>query len=114
MSLNIPLHLHMAFSDLLLTGGVLVVVAAMVAVVLLLLVVAELLVGVFAATVEFVSIEILASMIVELLGPAPNVNREPAEMKINSCGHMIQPRCENIEITTNPCRNITKIPKCSL
>lgn len=48
-------------------------------------VVAELLVEVLGAAVEFVSIEILASIIVELLGPAPNVKKEPAERKITIC-----------------------------
>ena len=48
-------------------------------------VVAELLVEVFRAAVEFVSIEMLASIIVELLGPAPNVKKEPAERKITIC-----------------------------
>ena len=56
-----------------------VVVAMAVVVVLVLLVVVELLVEVFGAEVEFVSMEMLASMIVELLGPAPIVKREPAE-----------------------------------
>lgn len=60
-----------------LTGGTLVVVAIVVAVLLLLLAAAELLVEVFGAAVEFVSIEILASIIVEWLCPAPNVKREP-------------------------------------
>lgn len=47
-------------------------------VVLLLLDVAELLLDAFRVALEFVSMEMLASMIVELLGPAPNVKREPA------------------------------------
>lgn len=51
----------------------------------LLLVVTEPLVEMFEMAVEFVSMEMLASIIVELLGPAPNVKREPAESKINSC-----------------------------
>ena len=54
----------------------LVVVA--IVVVLVLLFVVELLVEVFGAVVEFISIEMRASIIVELLGPAPNVKREPA------------------------------------
>lgn len=56
-----------------------------VVVVLLLLVVAELLAEVFRAAVEFVSREMLASIIAELLGPAPNVKSEPVENKINCC-----------------------------
>lgn len=59
--------------------------ATVVVVVLLLRVVAELLVEAFGAAAEFVSMEILASIIVELLGPAPNVKREPAGRKINCC-----------------------------
>lgn len=69
-----------------LTVGMLVVAAdaIVVAVVLLLLVAAELLVEVLEAAVELVSIEMLASIIVELLGPAPNVKREPLMRKIVS------------------------------
>lgn len=58
--------------------GAIVVVGA-----LLLLVVAELLV--FGAPVEFVSMETLASIIGELLGPALNVKRVPAAWETNSC-----------------------------
>ena len=61
--------------DSLLTSGMLVVVAP------LPLVVPELLLDVFGAAMEFVSIEMLASIIAELLGPAPNVKREPAKVK---------------------------------
>lgn len=53
------------------------------AVVLLLLFAAEVVVEVFGAAVEFELMEMLASIIVELLGPAPNVKREPAERKTN-------------------------------
>lgn len=53
----------------------------MVGVVVLLLLLAELLVKVFGAEEELVSMEMLASIIVELLGPAPNVKREPVERK---------------------------------
>ncbi len=62
-----------------------VVVVKVVVAVLLLPVVAELLVEVFGAGVELASMEMLTSMIVELLGPAPNVKREPAERKMNGC-----------------------------
>lgn len=72
------------YGDSLLTGGTLVVGVAMVVTV-----VAELLVEVFRAAEEFASMEMPASMIVELLGPAPNVKRDPAERKINCCLHMI-------------------------
>lgn len=54
-------------------------------VVLTLLVVAELLVEVLGPSVEFASMEMWASVIVELLGPAPNVKREPTEGKANIC-----------------------------
>ncbi len=47
--------------------------------------VAEPLVEVFGAAVELASMEMPASVIVELLGPAPNVKREPAERKISRC-----------------------------
>lgn len=60
--------------------GVMVVV-----IVLLLLDVAELLVEAFRVAVEFVLMEMLASMIVELLGPAPNVKREPAGRILKHC-----------------------------
>lgn len=55
-------------------------VAAEIVVVLTLPVAAELLVDVFGAVVEFVSMAMWAS-IVELLGPAPKVKREPAVEK---------------------------------
>lgn len=58
----------------------LVVVVSFVVVVVLL--VAELCVDVFVAAVEFVSMEMLASIIVELLSSAPNVKREAAKKKI--------------------------------
>lgn len=67
--------------DLLLTGGILVVFAIVVAVLLLLPVAAELLVEEFGAAVEFVSMEMLASIIVEWLCPAPKVKREPTKRK---------------------------------
>lgn len=41
-------------------------------------------VEVFGAAEEFVSVEMLASIIDGLLGPAPNVKREPAGRKIYS------------------------------
>lgn len=62
-----------------------VVVAVVVAVVPLLLVVAELVVDVFGAAEEFVSMEMTASIICESVCPAPNVKRESAERKTNSC-----------------------------
>lgn len=58
----------------------LVVVVAIVVVVA-----AELLVEVFGAAVEVVWMGMLASVAAELLSPAPNVKREPAEGKINRC-----------------------------
>lgn len=79
--------------------------ATVVVVALLLPVVAELLA--FVAPVEFVSMETPASIIVELLGPAPNVKRVPAEWEINCWLY--------IEITTYPCWNIiTIVQKSSL
>lgn len=69
-------------SDLLLTGGMVEVVVAIIVVELfLLLVAAELLVEVLGAAVAFVSMEMLASMIVELLCPSPNEKRESADKK---------------------------------
>lgn len=69
--------------ELLTAGTLLVLVGATVVVVALLLpVVAELLA--FVAPVEFVSMETPASIIVELLGPAPNVKRVPLMRKIVS------------------------------
>lgn len=40
---------------------------------------------VFGAAVEFDSMEMLASIMVELLGPAPKVKREPAGSETNLC-----------------------------
>lgn len=53
--------------------------------VFVLLVVARLFVEVFGRAVEFVSTEMRASVNVILLGPAPNVKREPAPREINIC-----------------------------
>lgn len=61
--------------DLLLAVGMSVVVAVALA----------LLVEALGAAVEFVSMEIRASMTVELLGPAPNIKREPGRSKTNIC-----------------------------
>lgn len=63
----------------------LALVAIVVPLLLLLPLAAELLLEVFGAAVEFVSMEMLASIIAEWLCPAPNVKREPAERKINIC-----------------------------
>lgn len=63
-------------SDLLLTGRMVEVVVAIVVELFLLLVTAELLVEVLGAVVEFVSMEMVASMIVKLLCPSPNEKRE--------------------------------------
>lgn len=46
---------------------------------------AETLADAFGGAVEFVSMEMLASVITESLGPTPNVKREPADRKINHC-----------------------------
>lgn len=59
---------------------IVVVVAVVVVVVPL---VAERLVEEFGAAVEFVLMEMLSSVIVELLSSAPNVKREAIKMKIN-------------------------------
>lgn len=67
---------------LLLTVGMLVVAGI---VVLVLLVAAELLLEASGGAVEFILMEILASIVTELLCPAPKVKREPAERNINSC-----------------------------
>lgn len=54
-------------------------------VVFVLLVVARLLVEMFGRAVAFVSTGMRASVNVILLGPAPNVKREPAPSEIDIC-----------------------------
>lgn len=81
--LNHDLRFSWIMTCLLLTVGMLVV-AGIVVLVLLLLVAAELLLEASGA-VEFILMEILASIVTELLCPAPKVKREPAERNINSC-----------------------------
>lgn len=72
MTLNLRFSWIMTY--LLLTVGMLVVVGI---VVLVLLVVPELLLEASGGAVEFILMEILASIVTELLCPAPNVKREP-------------------------------------
>lgn len=82
-----------------------VAAATVVAIVLLLPVAAGPLAEAFGAAVEFVSMEMLASMIFELPCPVPNVKREPEEENMNSCLNMIHHR-KHKEITTNRGNNI--------
>lgn len=80
--LNHDLRFSWIMTCLLLTVGMLVVAGI---VVLVLLVAAELLLEASGGAVEFILMEILASIVTELLCPAPKVKREPAEKNINSC-----------------------------
>lgn len=80
--LNRDLRFSWIMTCLLLTVGMLVVAGI---VVLVLLVAAELLLEASGGAVEFILMEILASIVTELLCPAPKVKREPAERNINSC-----------------------------
>lgn len=80
--LNHDLRFSWIMTCLLLTVGMLVVAGI---VVLVLLVAAELLLEASGGAVEFILMEILASIVTELLCPAPKVKREPAERNINSC-----------------------------
>lgn len=64
--------------DLLFTVVMLAVTATVAGVVLVLPGVTELLLEVLGAAVEFLSMEMLASITAELLCPAPNVKRDPA------------------------------------
>ena len=66
-----------------------VVVAIVVVVVLMLPTAADLLIEVFGAAEELVSMEMLASIIFGLVCPAPNVKRASVQRKINSCQHLI-------------------------
>lgn len=79
--LNHDLRFSWIMTCLLLTVGMLVVAG----IVLVLLVAAELLLEASGGAVEFILMEILASIVTELLCPAPKVKREPAERNINSC-----------------------------
>lgn len=81
--LNHDLRLSWIMTCLLLTVGMLVV--AGIVVLVLLLAAAELLLEASGGAVEFILMEILASIVTELLCPAPKVKREPAERNINSC-----------------------------
>lgn len=82
--LNHDLRFSWIMTCLLLTVGMLVVVGIAV-LVLLLLVAAKLLLEASGGAVEFILMEILASIVTELLCPAPKVKKEPAERNINSC-----------------------------
>lgn len=81
--LNHDLRFSWIMTCLLLTVGMLVV--AGIVVLVLLLAAAELLLEASGGAVEFILMEILASIVTELLCPAPKVKREPAERNINSC-----------------------------
>lgn len=80
--LNHDLRFSWIMTCLLITVGMLVVAGI---VVLVLLVAAELLLEASGGAVEFILMEILASIVTELLCPALKVKREPAERNINSC-----------------------------